>query len=122
MSAGYYGRDAVEHALSLWREGWKQAHRSDQPVEWYADYLAAVASVADRLRSRRTMQELCAWYYHTPPIPEVARALDTVIHTAGGRVLNRGTVEDAAYWRRARELAAASSDAGASGEGSEGAR
>lgn len=99
-----YGRDAIEQALKLWREGWKQARRLDLSMDMRAGYLGALAAVVATLETCHTMQELCESYYHQPPA--VAQILDVVTITTDGHILNRGTVEDAAYWRRASTLAA----------------
>lgn len=109
-----YGREAIEHVLGLWREGWRQARSRALPMAARGEYLGALAAVEAVLEARSTMQELCAWYFHPPAA--VGRILDAVIHRASGRVLNRAVVEDAAYWRRAQVLIQGMSG-GTDGEG-----
>ena len=95
--------EAIEDALALWRDGWKQTRRPNLPAAWRAEYLGAVAAVyTTALQQYTTMAELVAAYYASPPVAEAT--VEQVLHPASGHILNAGLVEDAAYWRRARQL------------------
>lgn len=95
-------REAIEHALALWRDGWKQTRRPNLPAEWRAEYRNAVVTVAPALQQYTTMAELVAAYFASPSVAEAT--VEQVIYPASGHILNAGLVEDAAYWRRARQL------------------
>jgi hypothetical protein len=97
-----YNRDAIEHALGLWRDGWKQSTHISLPESWREEYALAVQRVLAGLQGLSTMQEMMAWYRHEPP--EMARLLDELVHAPSGHLLKYGVIEDAAYWRRARQL------------------
>jgi hypothetical protein len=97
-----YSHEAIELALRLWRDGYKQSTRVRLPEAWRAEYDQAVQRVLAELQRLATMQELVTWYYHEPP--EMDALLDELMQAPSGRLLNYSVIEDAAYWRRARQL------------------
>jgi hypothetical protein len=97
-----YGHEAIEHALGLWRDGWKQSKHISLPVSWRVEYALAVRRALAELQGLSTMQELMAWYHHEPP--EVDRLLDDLVLAPSGHLLKYSVIEDAAYWRRAQQL------------------
>jgi hypothetical protein len=100
--AATYGHDIIEHALGLWRDGWKQSKHISLPESWRAEYALAVQRVLAEMQGLSTMQELMAWYHHEPP--GVDRLLDELVHAPSGHLLKHCVIEDAAYWRRAQQL------------------
>jgi hypothetical protein len=97
-----YGHDAIECALGIWRDGWKQSTRINLPESWRAEYALAVRRVLTELQGLWTMQKLMTWYYHE--LPEMDRLLDELVHAPSGHLLKYSVIEDAAYWRRAWQL------------------
>jgi hypothetical protein len=96
--------EASKHALTLWRAGWERA-KDDGPESSRTDYAAAIGAVTAQLAPYTTLAALVAAYHASPPA--LAAALERAMFPASGRVLNYGTIEDAAYWCRARQLLAA---------------
>jgi hypothetical protein len=100
-----HGQLSTEEALALWRDGWRQTHRSNLPLEWVLDYERAVCAVEIvGLRDCHTMADLLARYYDSESL--LAPVIQTALHDSAdhGRLLNAGLVEDAAFWRRCRVL------------------
>jgi hypothetical protein len=93
--------DVHEHvadALDLWRDGERLARRRTSPA-WRTDYERAIAAALAKLQRCTTMAGLMDAYFDK---------LDVPLRADSGRVLNVGIVEDAAFWRRARQLIAGS--------------
>jgi hypothetical protein len=114
---GTHSHEAIELALGLWREGWRQFTGIRLPEALRAEYDQAVQRVLAELQERSTMEELVTWYYHEPP--ELDALLDELVHAPSGHQLNYGVIEDAAYWRRARQLMPGADTEGNNGAGIE---
>ena len=96
-------RDEIEHVLRVWRAGERLAHRTPS-LAWRLDYERAIETVLGHLQRYATMADLVAAYFGD--VPGKASRLDAACHTRSGRLLNVGIVEDAAFWRRVRQLVA----------------
>lgn len=99
--------EQAEDALDLWREGDRLFWRHTAPG-WAEDYEQALARALVHLERYTTMAELIAAYFDDAAGGETERWLTVACQTASGRLLNEGLVEDAAFWRRAQALIAAS--------------
>jgi hypothetical protein len=100
-----HGQLSTEEALARWRDGWRQTHSSNLPLEWVRDYERAVCAVEIvGLRDCHTMADLLARYCggESQLEPVIQAALrESADH---GRLLTAGLVEDSAFWRRCRVL------------------
>ena len=102
-------RHRTADALDLWRAGERNVSRRTLNADWRADYQDAVEAALAHLQRHSTMAELVTGYFDL----DGDAWLDALCRRPSGRVLNFGNVEDAAYWRRARQLI----DAAAAGAG-----
>ncbi len=106
----------LEHALRLWRAAETVIRHSPSTAERRTDYELAIDTALRHLQSRETLEALLAHYYgdrHRPRLvgsgaPEpgtveawVVAARDSVPR---GQELNPTLIEDAAFWRRLRQL------------------
>jgi hypothetical protein len=87
------------HGVALSRAGETIARQRRAPG-WERDDDAAIAVAVAALQRHRTMDELVAASFDGAGDDWVG----TLCRLPGGRVLNVGVVEDAASWRRPREL------------------
>ncbi len=85
-------------ALELWREATQQLARS---AYWQrpAEYEQAISQTLVFLQRYSTFDEMVAAYYAGDAMDEIEAACK-----ATGALLNYGTVEDTAHWRRFHEL------------------
>ncbi len=92
----------LEHAIDRWRGGERLLRRKLTPG-WVTDYERVVALTLDNLQCYTTLVTLVQAYFDDAPTDNAVR-LAAACHTHSSRPLNRGIVEDAAYWRRAQQL------------------
>lgn len=100
-------RTAIEYAIGLWRDGARLLRRR-VATGWADDYERAVAAAVEHLRAYATMAELVDAYFDDT----AAVWLTPLCHPSASRELSYGIVEDAAFWRRAREMVAGRERAG----------
>jgi hypothetical protein len=93
-------RNRTADALDLWRAGERNVTRRTLNADWRDDYRAAVDAALAHLQQYTTMGELVAVYFDLDDDAWLA----ALCRPPSGRILNFGDVEDAAYWRRARQL------------------
>lgn len=96
--------EEIAHAMGRWREGERLLSRHTS-LGWVAAYQQAVGRGLAHLQRYTTMAELVATYFEDAANGEKERWLAVACTTKSGRVLNVGIVEDAAFWRRAQQLA-----------------
>jgi len=101
-------RAELAHGLGLWRDGERLLRRPMAPG-WREDYERAITTALHHLQRYRTMPELLAAYFDDTRASGKDAWLDSACRAGVERVLNSGIVEDAAFWRRARQLIAAGS-------------
>jgi hypothetical protein len=105
---GVLYRSRAADALDLWRAGERNVTRRTLTADWRAEYEDAVNAAVAHLHRCTTMVELVTNYFDR----EDDAWLEALCRPPSGRILNVGDVEDAAYWRRARQLISAAGDPG----------
>ncbi len=98
----------IETAISFWRNGDHIVQRHPEPRR--AQYVRAVARVLDTLQAVGTVPLLIHTYYSRDQ--ERLDALVRACDVDGGFPLNRGIVEDCAYYLRFQEIVATSQQGG----------
>lgn len=97
----------AEQALGLWRGAEAYLDTQMQPG-WAEDYETAINLALDFLQRYSTMQELLtAYFFSENRMIEGKDWLDAVcssVYEDSSHYLNSGIVEDAAYFRRAKQL------------------
>src|SRR5262249_37341567 len=106
--------DMIERAMTLWREGENALWRAPWVVASVGEaHQRAIRVGVELLRRHETMSELGAAYYGSqvlagedalPGARENRRWVEYVCRVANAWQVNRSIVEDAAYFRRSREL------------------
>lgn len=109
MGLSLLERSRLADALDLWRAGERHVTRRLLTADWREDDQAAVQAALLHLQRYATMAELLVAYFDLGD----DAWLDALCRPPSGRILNVGDVEDAAYWRRARQIIGAA----AAGEG-----
>lgn len=104
-------REEIAYAMGLWREGERLLQQHATPG-WREDYAQAAARALAHLAPYSTVAELVIAYFDDAASGDKERWLVAACRTESGRILNEGIVEDAAFWRRAQELIAASQGRG----------
>ena len=94
---------ARKNTVHFWRAGEKMA-RQQRTSDWQSDYDAAIASAVVVLGRYHTMDSLIAAYFDDTVDDDWVESL---CRLRSGRVLSFSIVEDAAYWRRLKQLLSA---------------
>ncbi len=99
------GQHRIERAVQLWRNGAQLA--KSMPTPRRDDYQQAVAAVLPVLAACKDIPSLIVSYYRGETGPHIA-VQQACLGTSGRLPLNRGIVEDAAYYARYQQIVVAS--------------